>query len=230
MKKAQQTAARKKTIAHLPAKTRTARLRIAHRSPSVEGLPYPPPAPGGPRLQSDHGARLTRAPEALLLHPVGGYMSVRRLASFDRPGRLAASPGQEKAEWVARGIQVDADVVLGLMPGQDRPGGDRVRACCCQVLDGNIKMHLHLLIARAGGPHRRHVLRLGLERQASVTIVGTQLHPAGLVLLDLPAQQSAIEVRQRACIGRVKDHARQRQPGCLIHGASQRAAIRIGRA
>ena len=45
----------------------------------------------------------------------------------------------------------DGTGVLGLMPGQDRPGGDRVRACRCQVLDGNIKMHLHLLIARAGG-------------------------------------------------------------------------------
>jgi hypothetical protein len=69
-------------------------------------------------------------------------------------------------------------------------------------VDANVVLRL----PRADRPHGRHVLRLGLDRQARATIAGAQLHPAGLILLYFPAQQIAIEVRQRACIGRVKDH------------------------
>src|SRR5215472_15501391 len=135
--------------------------------------------------------------------PHAGRMMARRPVRFGRLDRPDVSPALEKAERVASGVKVDANIVLRLIPGQDRAGGDRVLACCCQVLDGDIKMYLHLLIARAGRPHGRRVLRLGLERQAGAAVVGTQLHPAGLILLHLPAQQTAVEVGQRACIGRV---------------------------
>jgi len=101
---------------------------------------------------------------------------------------------------MARRVEVDADVLLGLIAGQGCPVGDGVLACGCQILDGDIKMHLHLLIARPGRPYRRLVLRLGLERQASATVGGPQFYPARLVLLHRPAQQPAIEIRQSARI------------------------------
>jgi hypothetical protein len=36
----------------------------------------------------------------------------------------------------------------------------------CEILDGNIKVPRHLLVAGPGRPRRLDVLRLGLERQA----------------------------------------------------------------
>ena len=68
---------------------------------------------------------------------------------------------------MARRVEVNADVILGLIARQDCPVGDCVLACGGQILDGDIKVHLHLLIARGSRPCRRLVLLLGLERQAS---------------------------------------------------------------
>jgi hypothetical protein len=66
---------------------------------------------------------------------------------------------------MACGIEVDTDVVLGLIPGQDGPGRYGVLACCRQVRHGNIEVHLHLLITRTGRPYRRRVGGLALEGQ-----------------------------------------------------------------
>jgi hypothetical protein len=116
-------------------------------------------------------------------------------------GEPAASLRKEKAERMTCRVEVNADVILGLIAGQDCPARDGMLACGCQILDGDIKMHLHLLIARTGRPYRRLVPRLGLEGQASATIGGPQFHPARLVLLHCPAQQPAVEIRQGARIG-----------------------------
>ena len=64
---------------------------------------------------------------------------------------------------MSRWIQVHADVVLRLMHCQDRPSRDRMLARGCQVVDGDIEVHLHLLVTRPSGPHRRAIRRLGLE-------------------------------------------------------------------
>ena len=128
---------------------------------------------------------------------------------------------------MASGIEVDTDVVLRLITGQDGPSSDRVLARRCQILHGNIKMHLHLLIAWIGRPDRGRIVRLGLERQPGATIAGTQIHPAGLILFHLPAQQPSVEISKCAGVGCVEDNPRQRQPGCLVHVCLPAWAIQI---
>ena len=51
---------------------------------------------------------------------------------------------------MARRVQVDPYVLLGLVAGQHRPGLERMLASCGQVLDGNVQVHGHLLVARPG--------------------------------------------------------------------------------
>jgi hypothetical protein len=78
-------------------------------------------------------------------------------------GEPAASLRKEEAERMACRVEVNADVILGLIAGQDCAVGGSVLACGCQILNSDIKVHAHLLIVWAGRPYRRLVLRLGLE-------------------------------------------------------------------
>jgi hypothetical protein len=115
--------------------------------------------------------------------------------------RRAASPGQEEAERVACGVQVDANVILRLALGQDRSGGDRVLTCCCQILDGDIEMHLHLLIAGPGRPHGgTYTGSVWKDRPAPPSRERRVTQPGSSCSVS-PAEQTAVEVRQRARIG-----------------------------
>ena len=68
-----------------------------------------------------------------------------------------------EAEGVAGGVEVDADVVLGLVVGEDGSGGNGAGAGGLQVVHLDVQVHLHLLVAGAGGPGRPDVGPLGLE-------------------------------------------------------------------
>ena len=59
---------------------------------------------------------------------------------------------------MASGVQVDGNVVLRLILGQDCSGSDRELARLSQVLDGDIEMHLHLLISPGWEATRRRGL------------------------------------------------------------------------
>ena len=67
---------------------------------------------------------------------------------------------------MAGGVEEDPDVLLGLEVGQDRPGGGGVGSGGLQVVDLDVQVQLHLLIARPGRPGGPDVRLLELERQS----------------------------------------------------------------
>jgi hypothetical protein len=55
---------------------------------------------------------------------------------------------------MARGIEVDANVLLGLILGEGRAGGDRVSSGSGKIVHLDIQVNHHLLIAGTGRPRR----------------------------------------------------------------------------
>jgi hypothetical protein len=104
---------------------------------------------------------------------------------------------------VACGVQADAHVVLGLEVGQRRALGHRVLHRGRQVVDLDLQVHHHLLVARAGRPGRADVARLGLEVQRVSAVRRAQDDPARFLDPRGPAQQPPVEAGQRVRVGRV---------------------------
>src|SRR5262249_53890602 len=118
-----------------------------------------------------------------------------------------------QAERVPGGIEVYPYVLLRLKISERRAGGDRVRAGLLEVIDLDIQMHHHLLVARAGRPHRADVAAFGLERKTDSAIMSTERLPSGFVGPGLPAEQPAVEVRELPCVWRIEHHAGDRHRG-----------------
>jgi hypothetical protein len=112
---------------------------------------------------------------------------------------------------VAGRIQADPHVVLGLEVRQGSALGQRVRDPGLQVIDLDLQVHHHLLLSRAGRPDRADVARFGLEVQSVAAAGRAEDHPAGFLGSRRPAQQPAIEVRERVRVGRVDVGPGERQ-------------------
>jgi hypothetical protein len=107
---------------------------------------------------------------------------------------------------VARRIEQHPDVVLRLMLGESRTHLERVGNRGLQVADLDIEMHHHLLTTWHGGPHGRHELRRGLNRQIGDPFRRRKGDEVGLLPVDSPAQHPRIEMRQGTGVGGIEHH------------------------
>ena len=98
-----------------------------------------------------------------------------------------------EAEWVAVRVEMDPDVVLGLVIGEARAAIPGMRAAGFEVVYPNLEMHHHLLLARFSGPDGRNVYVFYVERQSNSSLWIWQLYPVSLVDGDGPSQQSFVE-------------------------------------
>src|SRR6201982_2011883 len=99
---------------------------------------------------------------------------------------------------MSRGIKADPHVLLRLESGQRRTLRYRVRDARLEVVDLDLQVHHHLLVAGAG---RADVTWLGLEAQrpASCLVTGARLNhdPARFFRARRPAEQAPVEIRER---------------------------------
>src|SRR5271166_3462444 len=102
-----------------------------------------------------------------------------------------------------RRVDADPHVVLRLEVRERRARLDRVRDALLDVVDLDLQVHHHLLVARAGRPDGAHVPLLGLEVQRVTAARRLEDDPAGSFRASRPAEQSAVEVRERVGVGRV---------------------------
>ena len=93
------------------------------------------------------------------------------------------------------------------------PWADRMRDARLEVVDLDLQVHHHLLVARACLPHRARVALLGLEVQALAAVRRPQDHPAGFFRAGRPAKEAAVEVREHVGVGRVDGGPGHGQPG-----------------
>ena len=122
-------------------------------------------------------------------------------------------------------VEHDPDIVLWLMiaePGSDLAGKGHAFV---EVLDGDVEMHHHLLLAGRGRPGRCRIVRVILERQSSASFGRSQHHPAvfGLFagsgrLADYhhPAEQTFVERGKRSRVGESSTAAEIRVRGCAM--------------
>jgi hypothetical protein len=109
-------------------------------------------------------------------------------------------------------VQADPDVVLRLVLWERRAHGDRMRDPGHQVVDPDLQVHHHLLVTRPGRPDGADVTRLGLEVKAGPAARRPEYHPAGFLRNRDPAEESAVEVRERVSIRPVDVRTGKRQP------------------
>lgn len=86
-------------------------------------------------------------------------------------------------------IKKDPDVLLRLEGRQRRAASGRVRTVSLKVVNHDVQVHHHLLVARTGRPHRRDMVGLQLEGQASAATRIGQRHPVRLIGPHRPAEQ-----------------------------------------
>jgi 6-phosphogluconate dehydrogenase (decarboxylating) len=117
----------------------------------------------------------------------------------------------EQAERMPGRIEADSHVVLGLELRERGALGDRVRRGLFQVIDLDLQVHHHLLVAGRGRPDRGRVLGFGLEVQRQAAAGRPEDHPVGLLDSRGPAEQPPVEVRERVGVGGVDVDAGDRQ-------------------
>jgi hypothetical protein len=104
--------------------------------------------------------------------------------------------------------RIDEDralVSVGLVVGQPGPQPERALDAGLDVVDGDVEVHLHLLVLGAAGPRRVAVELLELERQAGAPVVGSHRHPVVLLGGHRPAEQLLVEGGETARVGRPED-------------------------
>ena len=124
----------------------------------------------------------------------------------------------EEAEGVTRWVEQDPDVVLWLMVCDRRAERHREDHPGVEIVDHDVQVCLHLLVAGVSWPHWRTVPCLLLERQAGPTARRSQRHPVRLVVDDLSVEQLAIEGGELSGVGRPEHRGRQAGRRSLSHG------------
>src|SRR6266567_3342314 len=122
-----------------------------------------------------------------------------------------------QAERMPGRVEVDPDVLLRLEVREGRAGRERVLAGCGEIIDPDVEVHHHLLVARPGWPGRPDVGVFGLERQARAAVRRPECHPAILIRPGWPAEEPAVETGEFAGVWRVQDDAIDRESRLVFH-------------
>jgi len=73
---------------------------------------------------------------------------------------------QPEAERVPGRVEINANILLGLIISEGCATRSGVCSCALEIVDAYLEVHHHLLVSGARGPDRSYVERLGLERQS----------------------------------------------------------------
>lgn len=131
-----------------------------------------------------------------------------------------ANPGMaltrhEQAEGVPGGIEAHPHVVLRLVLGDDGPRCHGAGAGRVEVVDLDVEVRHHQLLARPSRPRRPHVGGLGLEREAGASARWcSQRHPVRLVRAHRPPEQPLVEAGELPGVGGVEHGGGQIHPRC----------------
>src|SRR4051812_41669429 len=105
---------------------------------------------------------------------------------------------EEEAEGVARRVEADAHVVLGLVRRELGTAGKCVLDSTLEIGDPDVEVHLDRRLARLARPDRALVVLVLLEGEPEVVVTVPEHHPSPVVVDDLPVEQPGVERTERA--------------------------------
>ena len=98
-------------------------------------------------------------------------------------------------------VKVYANIILGLVLSQGRATRLGMGSTCFKVINVDLQVHLHNLLARLGRPHRALVHVFQVEGQADPAVRIGECDPRPFVGGDLPSQQPGVKLSQLGGFG-----------------------------